>query len=338
MAQQHWRKLPFRQYWEAVKENAIYFTQVACAVHVFQTYIAELTMCIGPSMLPTFNVSGDVVVMEHITPYRGRLCQGDVIVARSPTDHTQTVCKRILAMEGDTILVQEGRHLAEGNSVTIPKGHVWLAGDNTANSTDSRMYGPVPLVLVKGRVIYKVWPPRCIGPIPNTLEPFTPPSPLPDDPLFPDGVSVTNPEEPSIVPLHPQPPIDSLAHKYPVESEVTVTVAEDSCSSEPQSVHPRQSVHPSGSPEALTAEGAAGPLDDDDGNSKPLEGLSVDEQGQQQGAADNTLATKQAPAAVDSSESSSTTHVDVAVAEVLEVTKPDSCSFQRHTADVEKSM
>ncbi|RUS21821.1 IMP1 inner mitochondrial membrane peptidase-like protein [Endogone sp. FLAS-F59071] len=40
----------------------------------------------------------------------------------------------------------------------VPPGHVWLGGDNMSNSTDSRLYGPVPLALVKGRVFARVWP------------------------------------------------------------------------------------------------------------------------------------------------------------------------------------
>jgi inner membrane protease subunit 1 len=38
----------------------------------------------------------------------------------------------------------------------VPKGHVWLLGDNIDNSLDSRTYGPVPLGLILGRVCYKV--------------------------------------------------------------------------------------------------------------------------------------------------------------------------------------
>ncbi|GHJ84546.1 hypothetical protein NliqN6_0948 [Naganishia liquefaciens] len=42
--------------------------------------------------------------------------------------------------------------------VHIPRGHVWLAGDNLSNSTDSRAYGPVPVALLKGKVLARVWP------------------------------------------------------------------------------------------------------------------------------------------------------------------------------------
>ena len=40
--------------------------------------------------------------------------------------------------------------------VQVPRGHVWLEGDNPLNSTDSRQYGPVPWALLQGRALVKV--------------------------------------------------------------------------------------------------------------------------------------------------------------------------------------
>ena len=42
------------------------------------------------------------------------------------------------------------------NQFQVPKGHVWLEGDNSDVSSDSRTYGPVPYALLKSRVFYRV--------------------------------------------------------------------------------------------------------------------------------------------------------------------------------------
>ncbi|XP_053669584.1 mitochondrial inner membrane protease subunit 1 [Anopheles marshallii] len=42
--------------------------------------------------------------------------------------------------------------------VTVPRGHLWIEGDNVQNSSDSRNYGPVPIGLVKSRAVCRLWP------------------------------------------------------------------------------------------------------------------------------------------------------------------------------------
>eukprot|EP00543_Licmophora_paradoxa_P004408 CAMPEP_0202443510 /NCGR_PEP_ID=MMETSP1360-20130828/2740_1 /ASSEMBLY_ACC=CAM_ASM_000848 /TAXON_ID=515479 /ORGANISM="Licmophora paradoxa, Strain CCMP2313" /LENGTH=158 /DNA_ID=CAMNT_0049059203 /DNA_START=73 /DNA_END=549 /DNA_ORIENTATION=- len=42
--------------------------------------------------------------------------------------------------------------------MVIPDGHIWLEGDNSWNSSDSRHYGTVPATLIVGRVLCRVWP------------------------------------------------------------------------------------------------------------------------------------------------------------------------------------
>jgi inner membrane protease subunit 1 len=37
--------------------------------------------------------------------------------------------------------------------VQVPEGHVWLAGDNLPYTRDSRTYGPLPMALIKGKII-----------------------------------------------------------------------------------------------------------------------------------------------------------------------------------------
>lgn len=60
-------------------------------------------------------------------------------------------------MPGDFVLVASPN--AEGGAgrmVQVPEGHCWIVGDNLVWSRDSRIFGPVPLALVTGKVLAKV--------------------------------------------------------------------------------------------------------------------------------------------------------------------------------------
>jgi signal peptidase I len=43
--------------------------------------------------------------------------------------------------------------------VTVPKGMLWVMGDNRGNSADSRVFGPIKQDTVVGRAVVRVWPP-----------------------------------------------------------------------------------------------------------------------------------------------------------------------------------
>lgn len=57
----------------------------------------------GPSMLPTLNMTGDVVIAEHVSHRLGKLGRGDLVLVRSPENPRKIVTKRIVGMEGDKI-------------------------------------------------------------------------------------------------------------------------------------------------------------------------------------------------------------------------------------------
>lgn len=197
--------------------------KVAAVELILQHAVLSVEGSRGASMLPTLNDEGDWLLRVHLRFYRfiapylpadvapafhqggagkaptnvggpkGKLdpsmglglSVGDLVVIGSRNNAEVEACKRIIAMAGDTVLVdprfeptmghptlwKEGQqhrsvannsgkvsalHGGEPRYIVVPPGHVWVGGDNLANSTDSRDYGPVPLGLVRGRVIAKV--------------------------------------------------------------------------------------------------------------------------------------------------------------------------------------
>ncbi|GAB9467676.1 hypothetical protein Gpo141_00005013 [Globisporangium polare] len=119
---------------------------------------ADTVKCVGPSMLPTLNRDGDIVLLDKLTPHLRALDRGEVVIAKSVSNPRHTVCKRIIGVEGDTVCVRPRYSSSEVEFHKIPKGHVWLEGDNKHDSHDSRYYGPVPYALIQGRVVMRIWP------------------------------------------------------------------------------------------------------------------------------------------------------------------------------------
>mmetsp|Transcript_12591 Transcript_12591/g.18860 ORF Transcript_12591/g.18860 Transcript_12591/m.18860 type:complete len:195 (+) Transcript_12591:75-659(+) len=139
------------------------FVKAACALHLIREYIGDVSMLIGPSMLPTINTNGDVVLLDKTSIWLRDIKNGDVVIADSPRELNKSVCKRVRAMEGENVKLPHRYSYQKPVFVTIPKGHVWLEGDNKENSLDSRNYGPVPQALIRGRVWFKIWPPSEFG-------------------------------------------------------------------------------------------------------------------------------------------------------------------------------
>lgn len=109
---------------------------------------------------------------------------GDQLCARpTSTQSSQTFIKRVVGLGGDRIAVRGGHVVRNGKvqsepfiadcgggsscdfprAITIPKGYVYLMGDNRGLSDDSRFWGPVPESWVIGKAFATYWPPKRIG-------------------------------------------------------------------------------------------------------------------------------------------------------------------------------
>ena len=106
-------------------------------------------------MLPTFNVSGDVVLVDKLFWKFKPLELGSILVYISPQNPDRYVIKRLLGKPGDMVYIDP---TVSNKMIKVPAGHVWTTGDNYPLSNDSRIYGPVPMGLIQGQLVAQIWP------------------------------------------------------------------------------------------------------------------------------------------------------------------------------------
>jgi signal peptidase I len=112
--------------------------------------------------------------------------QGTRTPCSTPTrgSSSQTFIKRVVGVAGDRIAVRNGHVVRNGKlqrepyirpcegdpgcelprPATVPKGSVYVLGDNRGASEDSRFWGPVPVSSVIGEAVIVYWPPDHAGP------------------------------------------------------------------------------------------------------------------------------------------------------------------------------
>jgi signal peptidase I len=109
--------------------------------------------------------------------------ENQACTAPTPQKSDQTFIKRVVGVPGDRIQIRDGRVIRNGHAtkepfiaacgagqgcdlprpITVPKGYVFLMGDNRGQSDDSRFWGPVPDDWVIGKAFATYWPPSRIG-------------------------------------------------------------------------------------------------------------------------------------------------------------------------------
>ncbi|KAL0129799.1 hypothetical protein PUN28_001804 [Cardiocondyla obscurior] len=128
--------------------------ELACVTYCMYKFVGDIAVCDGPSMEPTL-YTNDVLLLERISIRLQRFEKGDIVVSKCPNNPKENICKRIVGLPGDKIT-------DNFTVTTVPYGHVWLEGDNRNNSTDSRVFGPIPQGLLQGRALCKILPLRDI--------------------------------------------------------------------------------------------------------------------------------------------------------------------------------
>ncbi len=101
----------------------------------------------------------------------------------TPDEASVNFIKRIVAGPGDTLSVENGHPVVNGEiadegfirpctpggacnlpkPITIPPDHYFMMGDNRGSSDDSRFWGPVPRDWIIGKAFATYWPPDRVG-------------------------------------------------------------------------------------------------------------------------------------------------------------------------------
>ena len=163
--------------WEVTKIVVIALVIVVpIRYFLFQPFLVR-----GQSMEPNFE-NNDYLIIDEIS-YRLRQPQrGEVVVFKNPQNQSQRFIKRIIGLPGETIKFRDGKVLISNGekefildessylpsfsqtepklfeSISLKKDEYFVLGDNRRNSSDSRVFGPLPRENIIGRFILRAWP------------------------------------------------------------------------------------------------------------------------------------------------------------------------------------
>ncbi len=149
---------------------------------VIKTFLLQAFYIPSLSMAPTLQIN-DRVLVNKLSYDLHEVHRGDLVVFESPANEgseTKDLIKRVIGLPGETVESRDGRMVVNGEvldepyldagvvtgpleKVTIPPDHVWVMGDNRANSRDSRIFGAIPESLIIGRAFVRVWPVTALG-------------------------------------------------------------------------------------------------------------------------------------------------------------------------------
>lgn len=142
-------------------------------IYILFHVILGVAIVNGNSMVPTFH-NGDILIIRKV------LIEPNVqdIIIALPTTYSDNVIKRVIAIPGDTIDINEETNtvIVNGNPIdepylsetqtkqgdiqlplTVPDGYVFVMGDNRMESLDSR-YNTIGLIPIKNIIGIYLFP------------------------------------------------------------------------------------------------------------------------------------------------------------------------------------
>jgi signal peptidase I len=163
-----------------VKDELVAWVKTILSAAVYAVLIVtfgfQVARVEGQSMAPTLEDQDRLIVNKLV--YRiGEPRRSDIVMLYYPLDPDKSFVKRVIAEEGDTVRIVDGRVYVndiplhddeyvppeyrshdEYGPQTIPEGYYFVMGDHRNNSSDSRHWGMVPKKYIIGKVQLRWWP------------------------------------------------------------------------------------------------------------------------------------------------------------------------------------
>lgn len=164
---------------EALRDETLAWVRTLASAAVYATLIVtfgfQVARVEGQSMAPTL-ADQDRLIVNKLQYRFADPQRGDIVMLYYPLNPDKSFVKRVIAEEGDTVRVVDGRvyvndvpmrdefvpveyrsHDDWGPQV-IPEGYYFVMGDHRNNSHDSRHWGFVPKRYIVGKVQVRWWP------------------------------------------------------------------------------------------------------------------------------------------------------------------------------------
>lgn len=180
-----------------VFSTVLMFCTAIAIAFLLTTYVFQQYQVNGPSMQTTLHNQNRLIVVKlartwsRITGHPYIPNRGDIIIFHenglynSDGVPENTLVKRVIGLPGDkmvfangTITIFNSQHPKGFNpdktmsygkvipytsappitTIIVPKDHVFVMGDNRTDSLDSRVFGPIDVNQIIGKLVLRIWP------------------------------------------------------------------------------------------------------------------------------------------------------------------------------------
>ena len=144
------------------------------------TFLYQPVRVEGTSMMPRLGDQDRLFINKFVYHF-AEIHRGDVVVFHYPRDPQKSYIKRVIAVPGDELRIDDGRTYINGrlvpepyvprrfhdsrsqDAMVIPPDQYFVMGDHRSISSDSRDFGAVPREAIYGKAAFVYWPTVDMG-------------------------------------------------------------------------------------------------------------------------------------------------------------------------------